>query len=97
MFVQWEDGIDDLEIGYTLTLGIGVGVFFTGQFAALVENASADQRATATGLYYLCQQAGSILGTTLMASLTQGFFRRELLTYTVGIAPLQGHKVRNSP
>lgn len=97
MSVQWADGIDGAEIGYTLTMGVGSGMFCAGQFEALVENAPASQRATATGLYYLCQQVGGILGTALMASLTQGFFRRELLTYTVGIASVQRHKVCDSP
>ena len=93
MSVQWADGIDGLEIGYTITMGAGCGIFFAGQFAALVEHAPAEKRGTATGLYYLCQQVGSIFGTAIMASVTQGFFRRELLAYAVGFAPVQRRKV----
>ena len=97
MSVQWADRIDSAEIGYTLTMGGGGGLFFAGQFEALVENAPTDQRATATGLYFLCQQVGGTLGTALMASLTQGFFRRELLAYTVCIASVHRQKECNSP
>ncbi|KAF9894498.1 hypothetical protein FE257_006381 [Aspergillus nanangensis] len=80
MVVYWADGIDGVEIGYTMTAGFGAGILFATQFQALIQKAPVAQRATATGVYYLCQQAGIIVGAAVMASVTQALFRWRLVS-----------------
>jgi len=78
MIARWANGIQGLEVYYCFPWAVGCGMLFTGQFIALTVSSPKEQMASATAAYYLSQQVGQIIGTSVSAMGLQQLFRIRL-------------------
>lgn len=78
MVVRWANGIQAVEVYYCFPWAVGCGMLFTAQFVALTICSPKEQMASATAAYYLSQQVGQIIGTSVSAMALQHLFRFRL-------------------
>ncbi|CEO58558.1 hypothetical protein PMG11_03271 [Penicillium brasilianum] len=78
MIVRWANGIQGLEVHYCFPWATGSGMLLSAQFIALTICAPEGQMASATAVYYLSQQVGQIIGTSVSTAALQQLFRRRL-------------------
>ena len=64
--------------------GFAFGPLLTGTFTALSAAAPRHLSATAITSYYVCQQIGSMIGTSLSAAVLQRLFKSALATVLQG-------------
>lgn len=97
MIGRWRNGIQGLEIHYCFPWAIGSGLLLSAQFITLSIRSPPEQMASATAVYYLSQQVGLILGTSVSTAGLQRLFRYRLEIKLVDILPLERKKVVSIP
>lgn len=78
MIVRWANGIQGVEVHYCFPWAMGSGMLLSTQFIALTICSPEGQMARATAVYYLSQQVGQIIGTSVSTAALQQLFRRRL-------------------
>lgn len=78
MIVRWANGIHGIEVYYCFPWAMGSGLLLSAQFIALTMCAPKQQMASATAVYYLSQQVGQIIGTSISTAALQRLFRLRL-------------------
>lgn len=93
MIVRWRNGIHGLEIHYCFPWAIGSGLLLSAQFIALSVRSPSEQMASATAVYYLSQQIGLIIGTSVSTAGLQRLFGYRLEIRLVDLVPSEKTKV----
>ncbi|KAF7593672.1 hypothetical protein BBP40_011081 [Aspergillus hancockii] len=75
MVVRWANGIHGAEVFYCFPWAVGCGLLLSAQYIALTLHSPTAQLASATAVYYLSQQVGQIIGTSVSATALQHLFR----------------------
>lgn len=78
MMVQWANGIHGVEVHYCFPWAMGSGMLLSAQFIALTICSPEGQMASATAAYYLSQQVGQIIGTSVSTAALQQMFHNRL-------------------
>jgi hypothetical protein len=78
MILRWANGIQGVEVYYCFPWAMGTGLLLSAQFLALTICSPEEQMASATAVYYLSQQVGLIVGTSVSTAALQQFFRIRL-------------------
>lgn len=78
MMLRWANGIQGIEVYYCFPWAIGSGLLLSAQFLALTICSPEGQMASATAVYYLSQQIGQIIGTSVSTVALQRLFRLRL-------------------
>ncbi|KAJ5780601.1 MFS general substrate transporter [Penicillium paradoxum] len=89
MVLRWANGIQGIEVYYCFPWAMGSGLLLSAQFIALTICAPEDQMASATAVYYLSQQVGQIIGTSVSTAALQGLFRLRL---DIGLGDIPLHE-----
>lgn len=85
MIVRWANGIHGVELLYVFPWAVGSGLLLSAQFLALTICSPKEQMASSTAVYYLSQQVGMIIGTSVSTAALQQLFRLRL---DVDLGPL---------
>lgn len=78
MIVRWANGVHGVELLYGFPWAVGSGLLLSAQFLALTICSPKEQMASATAVYYLSQQVGMIIGTSVSTAGLQQLFRLRL-------------------
>lgn len=93
MIVRWRNGIQGLEMHYCFPWAMGSGMLLSAQFIALSIWSPQEQMASATAVYYLSQQIGLIIGTSVSTAALQRLFGYRLEMNLVDIVAPEKTKV----
>ncbi|KAJ6143007.1 MFS general substrate transporter [Penicillium samsonianum] len=78
MIVRWANGIHGLEVYYCFPWAMGSGILLSTQYLALTICSPEGKLASATAVYYLSQQVGQIIGTSVSTAALQQLFHFRL-------------------
>lgn len=76
--LRWPNGPSPWEMVYILFATLGIGALLTTQFMALSASIPRSKSGTIIAVYYMAQQIGIVLGTTLSSSLCRRVFENNL-------------------
>ena len=78
IYIRYRDGCYTWELVYLFPSGVSNGILFSTQFIGMSLTAPKERLATSTGIYYLSQQLGFIVGPAASVAVVQRRFASSL-------------------